>query len=70
MKAVERKQILLIIMIIGVDGGEVGLAISNCIMLTGMLQWGVRQSAEVENLMTSVERVRKQCPLYLNFFNS
>ena len=38
-------------------GGEVGLAISNCIMLTGMLQWGVRQSAEVENLMTSVERV-------------
>jgi ATP-binding cassette subfamily C (CFTR/MRP) protein 4 len=38
-------------------GGEVGLAISSCIMLTGMLQWGVRQSAEVENLMTSVERV-------------
>merc|ERR1712123_4370 len=40
-------------------GGEVGLAISNCIMLTGMLQWGVRQSAEVENLMTSVERVKE-----------
>ena len=38
-------------------GGEVGLAISNCILLTGMLQWGVRQSAEVENLMTAVERV-------------
>ena len=38
-------------------GGEVGLAISSCITLTGMLQWGVRQSAEVENLMTSVERV-------------
>ena len=38
-------------------GGDVGLAISNCILLTGMLQWGVRQSAEVENLMTSVERV-------------
>ena len=38
-------------------GGDVGLAISNCIMLTGMLQWGVRQSAEVENLMTAVERV-------------
>ena len=38
-------------------GGDVGLAISSCITLTGMLQWGVRQSAEVENLMTSVERV-------------
>ena len=33
------------------------MAISSCITLTGMLQWGVRQSAEVENLMTSVERV-------------
>ena len=37
--------------------GDVGLAISSCIALTGMLQWGVRQSAEVENMMTSVERV-------------
>lgn len=46
-------------LVIGGDivGGEVGLAISSCITLTGMLQWGVRQSAEVENLMTSVERV-------------
>lgn len=25
--------------------------------LTGMLQWGVRQSAEISNLMMSVERV-------------
>ena len=29
---------------------QVGLAISNCILLTGMLQWGVRQSAEVGKL--------------------
>ena len=44
-------------------GGDVGLAISNCIMLTNMLQWGVRQSAETENLMTAVERVMEYSQL-------
>nr|WEU39104.1 NIES ABC protein [Daphnia magna] len=38
-------------------GSEAGLAISSAMALTGMFQWGVRQSAEVENQMTSVERV-------------
>lgn len=34
-----------------------GLAISQALILTGMVQYGVRQSAESMQLMTSVERV-------------
>lgn len=39
------------------NGGNVGLAITQAMNLVGMLSWGVRQSAEVSNNMTSVERV-------------
>ena len=38
-------------------GGDVGVAILSCIFLINDLQFGMRQSAEAENLMTSVERV-------------
>lgn len=40
-----------------ISGGEVGLAITQATALTGLLQWGIRQSAEVANQLMSVERV-------------
>lgn len=39
------------------NSGKVGLAITQALGMTGMVQWGMRQSAELENNMTSVERV-------------
>lgn len=35
------------------EPGAVGLALSYAITLTGMFQWGVRQSAEIENMVRS-----------------
>ncbi|XP_058478651.1 ATP-binding cassette sub-family C member 4-like [Solea solea] len=37
--------------------GAVGLALSYSVQLIILFQWGARQSVEVENMMTSVERV-------------
>ncbi|XP_074994477.1 ATP-binding cassette sub-family C member 4 isoform X1 [Calonectris borealis] len=45
------------------NAGQVGLALSYAITLMGTFQWGVRQSAEVENLMISVERVMEYTEL-------
>lgn len=33
------------------EPGSVGLALSYAMTLTGMFQWGVRQSAEIENMV-------------------
>lgn len=38
-------------------GDRIGLGITQALTLTGMLQWGIRQSAEVSNHLTSVERM-------------
>uniref|UniRef100_A0A8U7M3J2 Multidrug resistance-associated protein 4 n=1 Tax=Corvus moneduloides TaxID=1196302 RepID=A0A8U7M3J2_CORMO len=45
------------------NAGQVGLALSYAITLMGTFQWGVRQSAEVENLMISVERAMEYTEL-------
>lgn len=42
---------------IDILGDKVGLAITQAMSLTGMLQWGIRQSAEVSNQLMSVERI-------------
>lgn len=42
---------------IGVAGEIVGLAITQAMSLSSMVQWGMRMEVEVENQMVSVERV-------------
>lgn len=40
-----------------VTGDKVGLAITQSMALTGLLQWGIRQTAEVANQLMAVERI-------------
>nr|XP_015835527.1 PREDICTED: multidrug resistance-associated protein 4 [Tribolium castaneum] len=51
--------VILSFLFIGTEkyGGNVGLAITQSIALTGMLQRGIRQWSDLENQMTSVERI-------------
>ena len=48
---------------LGLSAGEVGLMLAYTINITGVFQQCVRQSTEVENHMTSVERVLEYCEL-------
>lgn len=41
----------------GMTGDRIGLGITQTLMLTGLLQWGIRQSAEISNHLCSVERI-------------
>ncbi|ODN02105.1 Multidrug resistance-associated protein 4 [Orchesella cincta] len=45
------------------ESAAIGLSIASAMSLTGMFQWGVRQSAECENQMVSVERVNEYAEL-------
>lgn len=45
------------VLFLGLTGSEAGLAITSALGLTEMFQWDVRQSARMENQMTSVERI-------------
>jgi ATP-binding cassette subfamily C (CFTR/MRP) protein 4 len=55
--AIKNPRLLVDISVGEVNGSLVGLALSQSLILTGMLQYGMRQTAEVVNQLTSVERV-------------
>jgi len=45
------------------DPGSTGLSLSYIMQLTGVFQWAVRQSAEMQNQLTSVERLEEYARL-------
>ena len=57
--------------LLDLGAGDVGLALSYAISIVGVFQWGVRQSAEVENLVSlwigSQFRTRADSWMFLHF---
>lgn len=47
----------MIITVIELQSGQIGLVILSSVGLTGTCQWLIRQSAELESQMTSIERI-------------
>lgn len=47
------------------EAGAVGLALSYAVTLTGMFQWGVRQSAEIENMVRALNDGSRSDPTSL-----
>lgn len=45
------------------SGDQIGLAITQALTLSGILQWSARQSAEISNQMMAVERIIEYCDL-------
>jgi ABC-type multidrug transport system fused ATPase/permease subunit len=46
-----------------IEPALLGLAMTHLLQLSGSMQWAVRQTAEAENHMTSVERIMGYCNL-------
>ena len=44
-------------------GGDIGLAITSAMSLSSILFWGLYQTTEMENYLTSAERLLEYCDL-------
>lgn len=44
-----------------ISDDKIGLAITQAMTMAGLLQWGVRHSAEVSNQLMAVDRVSEYC---------
>jgi len=57
------------IIILDVDGGTIGLALTQIMGLIGRIQWGIRQSTILESQMVPVKRILEYTHLPLEDSN-